>query len=231
HYKLRILAVGCLGASFRQGTVSSIPIGSSISPEGFLLLILLLVEIIVTVVIVVVILIVVVAIVRVVIAIIGVVVVVGGVFIIKLSFVIIGNLVGLLYPNRLGLCIPPRQGSSLCFQDCSNTLCNQLLDSNLGHSWVQRKEYKTLRDRHGNNGISDLIGGLDTKSGGGVIDLTGNEDPTDENEDTGMDDSTGVSTSLGGEISSREKKFQESDIGDCNNIGDGSKTDGRAIIT
>nr|GFB85553.1 hypothetical protein [Tanacetum cinerariifolium] len=68
--------------------------------------------------IVVVILIVVVAIVRVVIAIIWVVVVVGGVFIIKLSFVIIvtfpsmllGDLVGLLYPNRLGICIPPRQG-------------------------------------------------------------------------------------------------------------------------
>nr|GEU44043.1 hypothetical protein [Tanacetum cinerariifolium] len=77
-----------MGASFTQGMVSSIPIGGSISPEGFLLLIMLLVVIIIAVVIVVVILIVVVAIVRVVIvvAIIGVVVVVGGVFIIKLSF-------------------------------------------------------------------------------------------------------------------------------------------------
>ncbi|GKG36318.1 hypothetical protein Tco_0443996, partial [Tanacetum coccineum] len=70
------------GALLAQGTVSSIPIGGSISPEGFLPSILLLVVIIVTVVIVVVILVVViVAIVRVVIvvAIIGVVVVMGGV--------------------------------------------------------------------------------------------------------------------------------------------------------
>ncbi|GJX15710.1 hypothetical protein Tco_0216542 [Tanacetum coccineum] len=48
------------GASFTQGTISSIPIGGSISPEGFLLPVLLLVVIIVTVVIVIVILIVVV---------------------------------------------------------------------------------------------------------------------------------------------------------------------------
>ncbi|GJU03733.1 putative reverse transcriptase domain-containing protein [Tanacetum coccineum] len=73
-------------------TVSSIPIVGSISPEGFLPPILLLVVIIVTVILVVV---VVVAVVRVVIvvAIIRVVVVFGGVsFIIKLSFVIIGSL-------------------------------------------------------------------------------------------------------------------------------------------
>nr|GEX87042.1 hypothetical protein [Tanacetum cinerariifolium] len=81
------------GASFTQGTVSSIPIGDSISPEGFLLPILLLVVIIVTVVIIAVILIViVVAIVGVVIVvvIIRVVVVIDGVSsILKLSFVII----------------------------------------------------------------------------------------------------------------------------------------------
>nr|GEZ25791.1 hypothetical protein [Tanacetum cinerariifolium] len=71
------------GASFTKGAVSSIPIGCNISLEGFLLPILLLVVIIVMVVTVVVILIVVVAI-------IGVIVVVGGVFIIKLSFVIVG---------------------------------------------------------------------------------------------------------------------------------------------
>ncbi|GJZ28760.1 hypothetical protein Tco_0573407 [Tanacetum coccineum] len=69
--------VGCICT---QGTVSSIPIVGSISPEGFLSLILLLVVIIATVV---------VAIVEVVIVVVvfGVVVVVGGVsFIIKLSF-------------------------------------------------------------------------------------------------------------------------------------------------
>ncbi|GKF86376.1 hypothetical protein Tco_0254203, partial [Tanacetum coccineum] len=48
------------GAPFTQGTIPSIPIGGSISPEGFLSSILLLVVIIVTVVIVIVILIVVV---------------------------------------------------------------------------------------------------------------------------------------------------------------------------
>nr|GEU55176.1 hypothetical protein [Tanacetum cinerariifolium] len=45
-----------------------------------------------------------------------------------------------------------------------------------------------------------------------------------------MDDSTGVSTSLC-EISLEGKKSWESDIGDCDNTGDGSKTAGRAIIT
>ncbi|GJS39654.1 zinc finger, CCHC-type containing protein [Tanacetum coccineum] len=86
------------GASFTQGMISSIPIGGSISPEGFLPSILLLVVIIVTVVIVVVILVVViVAIVRVVIvvAIIGVVVVMGGVSsILKLSFMILVSVLG-----------------------------------------------------------------------------------------------------------------------------------------
>nr|GFC84144.1 hypothetical protein [Tanacetum cinerariifolium] len=38
------------------------------------------------------------------------------------------------------------------------------------------------------------------------------------------------SMSLGGEISLGEKKFRESDIGDCDNIRDGSKIVGRAII-
>nr|GFB54519.1 hypothetical protein [Tanacetum cinerariifolium] len=44
-----------------------------------------------------------------------------------------------------------------------------------------------------------------TTFGGGVIDLTGDEDPTDEDGDTGMDDSTGVLASLGDEIPSRTK--------------------------
>ncbi|GJW68628.1 hypothetical protein Tco_0123052, partial [Tanacetum coccineum] len=88
------------GAPFTK-RVSSIPIVGSISPEGFLPPIMLLVVIIVTVVIVAVILVViVVAIVGlvIVVAIIGVVVVVGGVFfIIKLSFVIIGSLLRIVF--------------------------------------------------------------------------------------------------------------------------------------
>ncbi|GJT39332.1 hypothetical protein Tco_0939197 [Tanacetum coccineum] len=46
--------------------------------------------------------------------------------------------------------------------------------------------------------------------GGDVVDLTGDEDLTDEDGDIGMGDSTGVSASLGGEIFSGGKKFWES---------------------
>nr|GEX33823.1 zinc finger, CCHC-type [Tanacetum cinerariifolium] len=96
-------------------------------------------------------------------------------------------------------------------------------------SMKQRKRLKGKPPIWGDGGIAGGASQLD--SGGGVIDLIGDEDPTDEDGDTGMDDSTGVSTSLGGEISSGEKKFRESDIGDCDNTGDGSKTAGRTIIT
>nr|GEV21094.1 hypothetical protein [Tanacetum cinerariifolium] len=57
-----------------------------------------------------------------------------------------------------------------------------------------------------------------------IIDLIRDEDPSDEVRDTE------VLVSLG-EISLEGKKSWESDIGDCNNTGDGGKTDGRAIIT
>ncbi|GJR74225.1 hypothetical protein Tco_0086590 [Tanacetum coccineum] len=46
------------------------------------------------------------------------------------------------------------------------------------------------------------------QSGGGIVDLTGDEDPTYEDGDIGMGDSTGVSASLGGEIFSGGKKFR-----------------------
>nr|GEW39866.1 integrase, catalytic region, zinc finger, CCHC-type, peptidase aspartic, catalytic [Tanacetum cinerariifolium] len=118
------------GASFTQGIVSSIPIGGSISPGGFLPSILRLVVIMVAVVIVVVtVILVVIVVVKVVIAIIGVVVVDG--------------------------------------------------------------DYS-----------------------GDIVDLIGDEDPTDEDGDTE------VSMSLG-EISSEGKKSWESDIGDCDNTRDG----------
>ncbi|GJS36415.1 hypothetical protein Tco_0534797 [Tanacetum coccineum] len=61
-------------------------------------------------------------------------------------------------------------------------------------------------------------------SGGGVVDLTGDDDPTDEDGDVGMGDLTGVLVSLGDEISSGGKKSQESNIGDSDNTGDGGKT-------
>ncbi|GJS57944.1 hypothetical protein Tco_0652728 [Tanacetum coccineum] len=85
------------GASFTHGTVSSIPIGGNISPGGFSPSILLVV-ILVMVVIVVVDLVVVVIGVVIVVAIIGVVFVIEGVsFIIKLSFLIIGFLLRIVY--------------------------------------------------------------------------------------------------------------------------------------
>ncbi|GKB79498.1 hypothetical protein Tco_0946393 [Tanacetum coccineum] len=58
-----------------------------------------------------------------------------------------------------------------------------------------------------------------------LVDLTGDEDPTDEDGDIG------VSVSLGDEIFSEGKESRESNIGDSDNTGDGGKTAGRAIIT
>ncbi|GJZ65314.1 hypothetical protein Tco_0622010, partial [Tanacetum coccineum] len=76
-------------------------------------------------------------------------------------------------------------------------------------------EFKTSKDRYGDN-----------RSGGGVVDLTGDEHPTDEDGDIGMGDSIGVSVSLGGGISSGGKKSQESNIGDSDNTRDGGKIAG-----
>ncbi|GKB57382.1 hypothetical protein Tco_0913568 [Tanacetum coccineum] len=54
---------------------------------------------------------------------------------------------------------------------------------------------------------------------------------TDEDGDIGMGDSTRVSVSLGGGISSGGKKSQESNIGDSDNTGDGDKTARGGIVT
>nr|GEY12981.1 hypothetical protein [Tanacetum cinerariifolium] len=64
-------------------------------------------------------------------------------------------------------------------------------------------------------------------SGGGVVDLTGDEDPIDEDGDTEVGDSE-VSVSLG-EISFGGRKSQESNIGDSDNTEDGGKIVGGAI--
>ncbi|GJZ21048.1 retrovirus-related pol polyprotein from transposon TNT 1-94 [Tanacetum coccineum] len=80
-------------------------------------------------------------------------------------------------------------------------------------------EFKTSRYRYGDNGVSDPIGGLVFKGSSGTgllpsgrVDLTGDEDPTYKDGDIGMVDSTGVSMSLGGEISLGGKKSRESNI-------------------
>nr|GEW69293.1 hypothetical protein [Tanacetum cinerariifolium] len=64
---------------------------------------------------------------------------------------------------------------------------------------------------------------LFSKLGGDVFDLIGDVDPTDEDGDIGMGDSTGVSTSLDGEILSGGNKCRESNIGDSDNTEDGGK--------
>ncbi|GJY89932.1 hypothetical protein Tco_0505128 [Tanacetum coccineum] len=69
------------------------------------------------------------------------------------------------------------------------------------------------------------IDGYRRRGVGCVVDLTGDEDPTDEDGDIG------VLVSLGDEIFLEGNKSQESNIGDSDNTGDGGKIAGRAIIT
>nr|GEZ03228.1 hypothetical protein [Tanacetum cinerariifolium] len=66
-------------------------------------------------------------------------------------------------------------------------------------------------------------------SGGDVFDLIGDVDPTDEDKDIGMSDSTGVSASLDGEIFSGGKKCRESNISDSDNTRDRGKIVSGAI--
>nr|GEX43256.1 hypothetical protein [Tanacetum cinerariifolium] len=82
----------------------------------------------------------------------------------------------------------------------SNAISNQLPDGSLSHNWCCG------------------------------FDLTGDEDPSDEDGGTGMGDSTGVSVSLG-EISLEGNTYWESNIGESDNTKDGGKIAGRAITT
>nr|GEX05275.1 hypothetical protein [Tanacetum cinerariifolium] len=66
-------------------------------------------------------------------------------------------------------------------------------------------------------------------SGGDVFDLISDVDPTDEDEDIGIGDSTGVSASLDGEIFLGGKKCQESNIRDSDNTRDRGRIVGGAI--
>ncbi|GJT45412.1 hypothetical protein Tco_0954127 [Tanacetum coccineum] len=65
----------------------------------------------------------------------------------------------------------------------------------------------------------------------GTGSLPSGRNPTGEDGDIGMGDSTRVSVSLGGGISSGGKKSQESNIGDSDNTGDGGKTARGGIVT
>nr|GFB28654.1 hypothetical protein [Tanacetum cinerariifolium] len=73
-------------------------------------------------------------------------------------------------------------------------------------------------------GFSKAIDSSKRWSSGGVMNLTSDKDPIDDDRDTGVGDSE-VSVSLG-EISSGGRNYQESSIGDTK---DGGKAVGRAI--
>ncbi|GKB83835.1 hypothetical protein Tco_0950730 [Tanacetum coccineum] len=180
-----------------QGTVSTQGMRSiistvSISPEGFLPSILLLVVIIVTVVIVSVILVVVVvAIVGVVIvvAIIRVVVVAGVSAIIKLSFVIIGQ--------------------AYAFHQDKASSVRAIL---IGHEPFQFSPGDSVSLLYSNRldvcilPRQGIIGQGSSGTGllpSGRVDITGDENPTDEDGDIEIGDSTEVSVSFGDEIFSK----------------------------
>nr|GEZ14073.1 retrotransposon protein, putative, unclassified [Tanacetum cinerariifolium] len=80
--------------------------------------------------------------------------------------------------------------------------------------------YKTREDKE-----LDKVIELENKVKSDVVDLTGDEDPFDEDGGTGIGDSTGVLVSLG-EISLEGNKSWESNICDSDNTGDGGKIAG-----
>ncbi|GJU81887.1 hypothetical protein Tco_1284252 [Tanacetum coccineum] len=215
--------------------ISRIPIGGGISPEGFLPSILLLVVIIVSVVIIAVILVVVViAIVGVVIVVmfIRIIVVVGGVSsIFKPLFVFIGWAYAFHQDRASSVTVPVANFpvfatgvpvgpvfllGLLALAIVASCASKATAMPSAISCWMAAKdstkilEFKTSKDRYKDNGM---------------IDLTIDEDPTDEDKDIG------VSVSSGDEIFSEGKESRESNIGDSNNTRDGGKTADRAIIT
>ncbi|GKA17897.1 hypothetical protein Tco_0697734 [Tanacetum coccineum] len=185
-----------------QGTRSIIST-ISISPEGFLPSILLLVVIIVTVVIVVVMVILVVVVVAIigvviVVTIIGVVVVVMIIGVVVLLMVMVmatsqfealsGNIpsilldsrlsVGMLYSNRFGKEFRPGQASSLRASEAKFTFaCASRATTILSATSCRMAPSQAVLQN--------------VDSGGGVVDLNSDEDPTDEDGDIRMGDSTG----------------------------------------
>nr|GEV69095.1 hypothetical protein [Tanacetum cinerariifolium] len=160
----------------------------------------------------------------VVVIIIGIAMVDGGVsHIIKLSFVIIGISLGPVF--LLGLsafamaaAYASRAATTLSvisFQMVASVIDGVAdVDVLLGAIYQHIHANTEYRLRHWNNGMSDPIGGLDTKT------HQKNKDPSDEDGGTGMGDLTRVSLSLG-EISLEGNKSWESNIGDSNNTRDG----------
>ncbi|GJY81415.1 hypothetical protein Tco_0494166 [Tanacetum coccineum] len=201
-------------ASCTQRKVSIVPFvfsihfvlrwGGSISSDSFLPSILLVVVIIVTVVIVVVILIVIVVV------IVGVVVGVWHSTMTSRAFgvrsttpnVTLSSLAHLLRENTDTLVLPELQQYH-----------QQSVAGWQPNGWILRKlKNDTDLILCLANVVVEVLGSCSSGTGSlpsGRVNLTDDEDPTDEDEDTRMGDLTGVSVSLVGEISSGGKKSQE----------------------
>nr|GEW05030.1 hypothetical protein [Tanacetum cinerariifolium] len=136
----------------------------------------------------------------------------------------LGDLVSLLYSNRFGIGIPLGQGilgesnrSKFHFTVLGTVTMRKYRFSSFKPTNEINSSFRTIE--------VERLATYKLLSSGGVIDLTGDENPTDEDRDTGVGDSK-VFVSLG-EISSGGSKSQESSIGDTE---DGGKAVGRAII-
>ncbi|GJY06203.1 retrovirus-related pol polyprotein from transposon TNT 1-94 [Tanacetum coccineum] len=234
------------GASCTQRKISMVPFvfsipfvlswGGSISSGSFLLSILLVVVIIVVIVVVIlkVIIFVIVGVV-IVVAIIGVVVFVGGVSsILKLSFVIIDFLRRIVFywllPGfedkassvRVPLANVTLFSSAHLLRENTDLLPVFAIGVPVGPVFLLGLLVLAIVAAYASRAATTLLA---------TIDLTGDKDPTDEDGDIGMGDSTGVSVSLGGGIFLGGKKSQESNIGDSGNTGDAGKTVRGGIVT
>nr|GEX93581.1 hypothetical protein [Tanacetum cinerariifolium] len=145
---------------------------------------------------------------------------------IKFPLFATGVSLGLLYQKLLEFNPGKLSSVQLLWENTDSVRSNQRMSPSAPSEPLKLKgynrnflEFKTSKNRYGDNRMRDSIGGLvflvtkvreNRMSSGDVIDLTGDEDPTDEDGDTRMDDLIGVSASLGGEISSRGKKSRES---------------------
>nr|GEU34469.1 hypothetical protein [Tanacetum cinerariifolium] len=126
------------------------------------------------------------------------------------------DLVGLLYSNRFGIRIPPGQGILGVSLGLVVLSVFAMLAACASRAAETLSATSFLIDGHEDNGMRDPIEGLVS-----LVDLTGNEDPIDEDGDTGVSDLE-VLVSLG-EILAGGRKSRESNIGDSDNTRDGGK--------
>ncbi|GKC65779.1 hypothetical protein Tco_1098377 [Tanacetum coccineum] len=141
------------------------------------------------------------------------------------NLLILGYLVGLLYSNRFGIGIPLGQG--ILGESTSSKFYFAVLGVSLGPEFLLVLSAFAMLAVY----VDVLLGGLSGTGSllSGCVDQTGDEDPTNKDGDIRMGDSTGVLACLSGEIFSRGKKCQESNIGDSDNTRDGGKIVGGAI--